>query len=310
MKLAFVFPGQGSQSVGMMLGYEGLPEIRETFDQASVAFGEDLWEVVAEGPAEKLNRTTYTQPVMLVAGIAVYRAWAKSGGPQPHILAGHSLGEYTALVASGALPLEVAVPLVRHRAAAMQQAVPEGAGAMAAILGLSDDAVLEVCREAAQGEVLEAVNFNAPSQVVIAGSRSAVSRGADLAKARGAKRSVLLPMSVPAHCSLMRPAAHSLEAYLSKVTVSAPVVPVVQNADVASHSDPAAIKDALARQLYSPVRWVQTVTHLAGQGVTHLVECGPGKVLAGLNKRIASNFGQYSLADASSLQEALAALRE
>ncbi len=293
----------------MMKGYEGLPEVRETFDQASGVFGEDLWKLAADGPAEKLNLTAYTQPLMLVAGIAVYRAWGASGGATPAILAGHSLGEYTALVASGALTLEDAVPLVRYRAEAMQKAVPEGVGGMAAILGLADDAVLDVCREAAQGGVLEAANFNAPSQVVIAGNKDAVQRGADLAKAKGAKRSVLLPMSVPSHCSLMRPAAESLATYLSGVSLAAPAAPVIQNADVTSHAESAAIKDALARQLYSPVRWVETVTHLAGQGVTHLVECGPGKVLAGLNKRIAGDIAQYTLSDAASLRDAVAALR-
>jgi [acyl-carrier-protein] S-malonyltransferase len=309
MKLAFVFPGQGSQSVGMMQGYEGLPQIRETFEQASTLFGEDLWRLAVEGPAEKLNLTAYTQPLMLIAGVAVYRAWKAFEGLLPHIVAGHSLGEYTALVAAGALSFEDALPLVRHRAAAMQDAVPEGIGGMAAILGLADDAVVEVCREAAQGDVLEAANFNAPSQVVIAGNKAAVQRGADLAKAKGAKRSVLLPMSVPSHCSLMQPAAERLTAYLSKVTFATPMIPVVQNADVASYGDPREIKAALARQLYNPVRWVQTVSHLAQQGVTHLVECGPGKVLAGLNKRSAGDLAQYSLADAGSFQDALTAVR-
>lgn len=308
MRIAFVFPGQGSQSVGMMQGYRELPGIRETFEEASSIFGEDLWDLVTHGPAERLDRTAYTQPVMLVAGVAVYRAWLASGGVAPAIVAGHSLGEYTALVAAGALRFEDAVSLVRYRAQVMQEAVPEGVGGMAAIIGLADDAVREVCREAAHGQVLEAANFNAPSQVVISGHKEAVQRGAELAKARGAKRSVMLPMSVPVHCSLMRPAAEKLAACLSKVPMTAPSVPVIQNTDIASHADPVAIKEALARQLYSPVRWVQTVHYLASQGVTHLVECGPGKVLAGLNKRIAHELLNFALADAESISAAVAAL--
>lgn len=309
MKLAFVFPGQASQSVGMMHRYDGLPRVRETFDEASEIFGADLWTLVAEGPAEKLHLTTYTQPVMLVAGVAVLRAWEAVGGPPPAVLAGHSLGEYTALVVSGALRFEDAVPLVRHRAEAMQGAAPEGLGGMAAILGLADDAVLEICEEAAQGEVLEAANFNAPAQVVIAGHNGALHRAIRLAKARGAKRGLMLPMSVPCHCSLMRPAAQSLTDYLSGVDLAAPTVPVIHNADVASHAEPAAIKDALARQLYSPVHWVATVRHLLEQDVTHLIECGPGGVLAGINKRTAGSLPQYTLADTAHVNETLAALR-
>jgi len=285
-----------------------LPHIKETFDEASKIFGEDLWDLVTHGPAERLNLTTYTQPVMLVAGIAVYRAWLASGGRAPAIVAGHSLGEYTALVASGALRFDDAVSLVSYRAQVMQQAVPEGVGGMAAIIGLADDAVLDLCRQAAQGQVLEAANFNAPSQVVIGGHKEAVHRGAELAKARGAKRSVMLPMSVPVHCSLMRPAAEKLAAYLSDVPLTVPAVPVIQNADVRSHAEPAAIKEALCRQLYSPVRWVQTVHYLASQGVTHLVECGPGKVLGGLNKRIAHELVNYTLADAASISQVAGAL--
>ncbi len=309
MKLAFVFPGQASQSVGMMHQYEGLPKIRETFDEASEIFGTDLWTLVAEGPAEKLHLTTYTQPIMLVAGVAVLRAWQAVGGPAPAVLAGHSLGEYTALVASGALRFEDAVPLVRHRAEAMQGAAPEGVGGMAAILGLADETVLEICQEAAQGEVLEAANFNAPAQVVIAGHNGALHRGIKLAKARGAKRGLMLPMSVPCHCSLMRPAAGSLIEHLAGVELAVPAVPVIHNADVASHSEPAAIKDALARQLYSPVRWVDTVRYFVGQDVTQVVECGPGRVLAGITKRIAKDLQQYALADAAQVNETLAALR-
>lgn len=309
MQLAFVFPGQGSQSVGMMQAYEDLPQVRATFDEASGIFGEDLWELVAEGPAERLNLTVYTQPVMLVAGVALLRSWESLGGRRPDWTAGHSLGEYTALVAAGALRMEDAVPLVRLRAEAMQKAVPEGAGGIAAILGLADEDVVAVCREAANGEVLEAANFNAPSQVVIAGDRDAVARGMALAKARGAKRSVMLPMSVPSHCSLMRPAAESLAQCLRDVNITAPTTPVVQNADVVSHPQPDAIKDALARQLHSPVRWVETVRFLVAQGVTHVVECGPGKVLAGLNKRINGELVQYTLSDANAVREAIEALR-
>lgn len=309
MKLAIVFPGQASQSVGMMHHYRGLPQVRETFDEASQIFGADLWALVAEGPAEKLHLTTNTQPIMLVAGLAVFRAWEALGGPPPAMLAGHSLGEYTALVASGALRFEDAVPLVRHRAEAMQGAAPPGVGGMAAILGLSDESVLKVCAEAAQGEVLEAANFNAPAQVVIAGHNGALHRGIELAKNRGAKRALMLPMSVPCHCSLMRPAAQSLTARLSSVELAAPAVPVVHNADVASHAEPAAIKGALARQLYSPVRWVDTVRNLLDEGVTHLIECGPGRVLAGIMKRTAGNLPQYTLADTAHVNEALAALR-
>ena len=309
MKLAIVFPGQASQSVGMMHHYDGLPGVRETFDEASDIFGADLWALVAEGPAEKLHLTTYTQPIMLVAGVAVFRAWKALGGPPPAMLAGHSLGEYTALVAAGALRFEDAVPLVRHRAEAMQGAAPEGVGGMAAILGLPDEAVLKVCEEAAQGEVLEAANFNAPAQVVIAGHTGALHRGIDLAKSRGAKRGLMLPMSVPCHCSLMRPAAQSLAARLAGVELTAPAVPVVHNADVANHAGPAAIKDALARQLYSPVRWVDTVRYLLAHGVTHVVECGPGRVLAGITKRTAGDLPQYTLADTTHVNETLAALR-
>jgi [acyl-carrier-protein] S-malonyltransferase len=309
VKLALVFPGQASQSVGMMHHYDGLPAVRETFDEASQIFGEDLWALVAEDPADKLHLTKYTQPIMLVAGMAVFRAWEALGGPPPAVLAGHSLGEYTALVVSGALRFEDAVPLVRERAEAMQGAAPEGVGGMAAILGLADESVLEVCKEAAQGEVLEAANFNAPAQVVIAGHNGALHRGIDLAKHRGSKRALMLPMSVPCHCSLMRPAAERLTACLSAIELTAPAIPVIHNADVASHTEPAAIKNALARQLYSPVRWVDTVRYLLGQGVTHVVECGPGRVLAGITKRTAGNLAQYTLADTVHVKEALAALR-
>lgn len=286
MKTAFLFPGQGSQSVGMMGGLATFPQVRQTFDEASVALGEDLWKLVTEGPAETLNQTTYTQPAMLAADIATWRVYLGQGGAMPAVMAGHSLGEIAALTAASALELADAIKLTRFRAEAMQNAVPDGVGAMAAVLGLEDDAVRAVCAEAAQGEVLDPVNLNSPGQVVIAGNRAAVERGMAAAKQRGAKRALLLPVSVPSHSSLMRPAAEQFRVYLESVKMRVPDVPVLQNADVQAFSDPAAIKDALARQLHSPVRWVETVQALAAQGVERCVECGPGKVLAGLAKRI------------------------
>ncbi|PWB58090.1 MAG: [acyl-carrier-protein] S-malonyltransferase [Nitrosomonadales bacterium] len=304
MKLAFVFPGQGSQSVGMMQGFDALPVVRKTFEEAGDILKLDLWQMVTAGPVEAINQTINTQPVMLTAGVAVYRAWQEMGGSRPEFMAGHSLGEYTALVAAGALSFADALPLVRYRAQVMQEAVAEGAGGMAAILGLDDDAVRAVCAEAAQGEVVEAVNFNSPGQVVIAGSKEAVERGMELAKARGAKRALPLPVSVPSHCSLMKPAAENLAAYLQPVAMQAPQVPVLHNADVKSYSDAAEIKDALVRQLYMPVRWVETVQALAAAGVTHVAECGPGKVLAGLNKRIISELQGLALTDAAALEQA------
>lgn len=302
MKFAFVFPGQGSQSVGMMANFGDA--VRATFDEASAALGQDLWALVAEGPGDALNQTVNTQPVMLAAGVAAYRLWQARGGPAPALVAGHSLGEYTALVCAGALGFADAVRLVRLRAEAMQSAVPEGAGAMAAVLGLDDDQVRVVCTEAAQGEVLEAVNFNSPGQVVIAGNKAAVDRGCALAKAKGAKRALPLPVSVPSHCALMKPAAEKLLAALNGIEVKAPVVPVLHNADVAGHADPMAIRDALARQLYSPVRWVETVQAMAAQGVELIAECGPGKVLAGLNKRIVE-VPTLAITDAATLADAL-----
>jgi [acyl-carrier-protein] S-malonyltransferase len=303
MKFAFVFPGQGSQSVGMMKGYDGLPAVRETFAEASDTLGEHLWELVAEGPAETLNQTVNTQPVMLTAGVALYRAWRETGGAAPAFVAGHSLGEYTALVAAGALTFADALPLVRYRAEVMQSAVAEGTGAMAAILGLDDDAVRGVCAEAAEGEVLEAVNFNSPGQVVIAGHKAAVARAMESAKAKGAKRALPLPVSVPSHCALMRPAAENLRTHLATIKIAPPAIPVLHNADVAVHADADAIKDALVRQLYSPVRWVETVRTLADQGVTAAVECGPGKVLAGLMKRIDERIQPLALVDAASFSD-------
>jgi len=304
MKLAFVFPGQGSQSLGMMQGFDSLPIVRETFEEAGAVLKQDLWQLVTSGPLEALNQTINTQPAMLAAGVAVYRAWQQVGGGQPAFMAGHSLGEYSALVASSALSFADALPLVRYRAEVMQQAVAEGVGGMAAILGLDDDVVRAVCAEAAQGEVLEAVNFNSPGQVVIAGHKAAVERGMELAKAKGAKRALPLPVSVPSHCSLMKPAAEKLALYLQSVKLNVPQVAVLHNADVKSYSSEAEIKDALVRQLYQPVRWVETIQALAAAGVTHVAECGPGKVLAGLNKRIVAEMQGLALTDVAALEQA------
>lgn len=309
MKFAFVFPGQGSQSVGMMQGFDSLPVVRETFVEASDILKQDLWQMVSAGTAEELNLTANTQPLMLTAGVAVFRAWNALSGAQPAMVAGHSLGEYSALVAAGALSFADALPLVRFRALAMQEAVAEGVGGMAAILGLEDDDVRAVCAEAAQGEVVEAVNFNSPGQIVIAGHKQAVERGMDLAKAKGAKRALPLPVSVPSHCALMRPAAEKLAAYLQLVNINKPVISVLHNADVCAYDDGAAIKDALVRQLFSPVRWVETVRQFAAQGVSHVAECGPGKVLAGLNKRIDGNLQSLALTDAAAVELAVATLK-
>ena len=307
-KFAFVFPGQGSQSRGMMNGYADFPAVRDTFTEASDVLKQDLWQLVAEGSDAELNATVNTQPVMLAAGVAVYRAWQSQNGAAPGIMAGHSLGEYTALVAAGALQFADALPLVRFRARCMQQAVPEGVGGIAAILGLDDDAVRAVCAEGAQGEGLEAVNFNSPGQVVIAGNRGAVERGMELAKAKGAKRAIMLPMSVPSHCALLKGAAEQLRDYLGNVAVQAPAIPVLHNADVAAYSDAASIRDALVRQLYSPVRWVETVLAFGKQGITHNAECAPGKVLAGLNKRIDTNQQALAINDGEALKSALSIL--
>ncbi len=307
-QFAFVFPGQGSQSRGMMNGYADFSAVRDTFAEASDVLKQDLWQLVAEGADADLNATVNTQPIMLTAGVAVYRAWQSQNGAVPVLMAGHSLGEYTALVAAGALSFADALPLVRYRAQCMQQAVPEGVGGIAAILGLDDDVVRALCAEGAQGEVLEAVNFNSPGQVVIAGNRGAVERGMELAKAKGAKRAIMLPMSVPSHCSLLKGAAEQLRDYLKNVTVQTPAIAVLHNADVAAYSDAAKIKDALVRQLYSPVRWVETVQAFGKQGITHNVECAPGRVLAGLNKRIDTNQQAMAINDGEALKAALTAL--
>jgi [acyl-carrier-protein] S-malonyltransferase len=305
MKFAFVFPGQGSQSVGMMAGYGDAAVVRDTFYEASDALGLDLWAMVADGPAEALNQTVNTQPAMLAAGVAAFRFWQHQGGTQPAVMAGHSLGEYTALTCAGAITFQDAVKLVRLRAEAMQSAVPEGIGAMAAVLGLDDDAVRAVCAEAAKGEVLAAVNFNSPGQVVIAGHKAAVDRGCALAKEKGAKRALPLPVSVPSHCALMQPAAEKLLVAMQAIVIKTPAVPVIHNADVTSHATPEAIRDALARQLFSPVRWVETVQAIKEGGVSLIAECGPGKVLAGLNKRILDDVPTLALVDAASIADAL-----
>lgn len=301
MSFAFVFPGQGSQSVAMMAAYGDSPVVRATFDEASAALGEDLWTMVAEGPAERLSQTVNTQPIMLTAGVAVWRLWESLGGKTPAVVAGHSLGEYSALVAAGSLKLADAVPLVRLRASAMQEAVPVGTGAMAAILGLDDEGIAAACAEAAQGEVVEPVNFNAPGQTVIAGHKGAVERACEACKARGAKRAVLLPVSAPFHSSLLKPAADRLAIALADITLTAPLIPVINNVDVAIETDPAKIKDALVRQAAKPVRWVETIQKMAGMGVATAAECGPGKVLAGLTKRCADGITGVALADADSV---------
>lgn len=300
-KFAFFFPGQGSQSVGMMQGLATHAIVKQTFEEASSILGVDFWQMATE-PNEAINLTQNTQPIMLTAGIATWRLYQNLGGQAPLAMAGHSLGEYTALVAANAITFADALPLVKFRAEVMQQAVPEGQGGMAAILGLDDDTVRALCSEAAQGQVVQAVNFNSPGQVVIAGEKAAVERGMELAKAKGAKRALPLPVSVPSHCDLMKPAAEKLRDYLQDVTVSAPVIPVLHNADVAAYNDPAQIKDALVRQLYSPVRWVETVQQLAAQQVLNSAECGPGKVLAGLAKRIVADMSCTALVNEESLQ--------
>lgn len=309
MKLALVFPGQGSQAIGMLQPFADTRVVRDTFGEASEALGQDLWKLVAAGPAEALNSTVNTQPVMLAAGYAVYRAWREAGGAEPSLVAGHSLGEYTALVVAGVIAFRDAVPLVRFRAQAMQEAVPLGTGAMAAILGLDDDAVRAACSDAAQGQVVEPVNFNAPSQVVIAGHKTAVERGVAAAKTRGAKRAVILPVSAPFHSSLLKPAADRLADYMKQVAFNAPRIPVVNNVDVAVISDSGQIKDALARQACNPVRWVEVIRHMAGAGVTHVAECGPGKVLAGLSKRIDATLQGFAITDPQSLEQTMRTLK-
>lgn len=293
----------------MMQDFAEAKVVRDVFAEASEVLKQDLWKLVEEGPDTELNATVNTQPVMLTAGYAVYRAWRDAGGAEPALVAGHSLGEYTALVAAGVLAFADALPLVRFRAQAMQEAVPMGEGAMAAIMGLDDDAVRAACQEAAQGQIVEPVNFNAPSQVVIAGTKAAVERGVALAKAKGARRAVMLPVSAPFHSSLLRPAGARLADYLKQVNLSAPRIGVVNNVDVKIESEPQRIKDALARQASSPVRWVEVIRHIAAGGVGHVAECGPGRVLAGLARRIDSSLEAYSISDPDSLEQALQALK-
>lgn len=305
MSFAFVFPGQGSQSVGMMAAYGDSAVVRETFNEASSALGEDLWAMVADGPAEALTQTVNTQPVMLTAGVAVWRLWCEKGGRMPAIVAGHSLGEYSALVVAGVLDFKDAVPLVRLRAAAMQAAVPLGTGAMAAILGLDTPGILAACVESAQGEVVEPVNFNANGQTVIAGHKAAVERAMEACKARGAKMAKALPVSAPFHSSLIRPAAEKLAERLAGLKLKSPEIPVINNVDVAIETDPGHIKDALIRQAYNPVRWVETIQKMAAIGVSTVAECGPGKVLAGLTKRCADGVAGLALADAAAIESNL-----
>ena len=307
--LAFVFPGQGSQAVGMLaeLGSQhGV--IRDTFAEASAALGYDLWALTQEGPAEELNRTDRTQPAILCASIALWRLWQAEGGAQPAFVAGHSLGEYSALVAAGSLPFADAVRLVELRGQLMQQAVPAGQGGMAAILGLDDDTVRAACAEAAQDEVVSAVNFNAPGQVVIAGAAAAVERAIEACKARGAKRAMALPVSVPSHCALMRPAAEQFAAAVEASAWQVPQIAIVQNTTAAVPADLDSLRAELLAQLYSPVRWVESIVTLAGQGVTELVECGPGKVLSGLNKRCAKGVNTHNLDTPDAFAAARAAL--
>ena len=304
MSLAIVFPGQGSQSVGMMKGFADVPIVEKTFLEANAILGEDLWSLVRDGPAEALNQTVNTQPAMLVAGVACWRAWLEKKGAMPSWLAGHSLGEYSALVAAEAMRFEDALPLVRFRAKAMQEAVPEGTGGIAAIIGLDVDKVVEVCRDAAEGQVLEPANLNSPVQVVIAGHRPAVERGMALAKQRGAKIATMLPMSAPSHCSLIKPAAERLGERLQHVDLRKPLIPVIHNRFVETLDDPAKIRQALVEQLYNPVRWVETVQMLGRKGVRRVVECGPGKVLTGLSKRIVPDIEYIAITDAASLAAA------
>lgn len=308
-KFAFVFPGQGSQAIGMLNGFADNVVVQQTLAEASDALQFDLAKLIADGPKEELDLTTNTQPVMLTAAVAMYRAWIAAGGKTPTLVAGHSLGEYSALVAAGVIQFKDAVPLVRFRAKAMQEAVPVGQGGMAAILGLSDADVLAVCAEAAQGDVVEAVNFNAPAQVVIAGNKAAIERACELAKAKGAKRALVLAVSAPFHSSLLKPASDRLREYLAGVTFSAPQIPLINNVDVAIVSDVDGIKDALVRQAANPVRWVESVQKMAAEGVTDVVECGPGKVLAGLTKRINGELTGHAIVDQASLDAVLELLK-
>ena len=308
-KFAFVFPGQGSQAVGMLNGFADNAVVQETVSEASEALGFDLGKLIADGPKEELDLTTNTQPVMLTSPVAFYRAWIAAGGTVPEVIAGHSLGEFSALVAAGVIPFKDAVKLVRFRAQAMQEAVPVGVGGMAAIIGLDSTALKQACQEAAQDEVVEPANFNSPTQIVIAGHKTALARACEAAKAKGAKRALMLPVSAPFHSSLLKPASDRLAEYMADLTFSVPQIPLINNVDVAILNDPQAIKDALVRQAASPVRWVETIEKMAGMGITHIVECGPGKVLAGLCKRINNSLTGEAIVDQASLDKVLEALK-
>ena len=303
--IAFVFPGQGSQAIGMLNGFAGNAVVAETIAEASEVLGFDLGKLILDGPKDDLDLTTNTQPVMLASAVAFYRAWVAAGGKLPAMVAGHSLGEYSALVAAGVIEFKEAVPLVRFRAQAMQEAVPVGQGGMAAILGLSDEDVRAVCNEAANGEVVEPVNFNAPAQVVIAGHKTAVERACDIAKAKGAKRALTLPVSAPFHSSLLKPASDRLRRYLEGVTFKTPVIPIINNVDVSLLTDTIAIKDALVRQAASPVRWVETIQLMQASGMQRVIECGPGKVLSGLVKRITTELQTDAIVDQASMESLL-----
>lgn len=305
-QFAFVFPGQGSQTVGMLAELAAqFPIVEETFGEASSALGYDLWQLVQQGPAEELNKTWQTQPALLAASVAIFRVWQQQGGKAPALMAGHSLGEYSALVCAGVLDFKAAIRLVELRGKLMREAVPEGTGAMYAIIGLDNDAIAKACEESAQGQVVSPVNFNSPGQVVIAGNKEAVERAGAACKAAGAKRALPLPVSVPSHCALMKPAADKLAVALQDITFNAPQVPVVNNVDVRTENDPEAIRSALVRQLYSPVRWTESVEFIAAQGVTSLLEVGPGKVLTGLTKRIVDTLTAAAVNDTASLSAAL-----
>ena len=308
-KFAFLFTGQGAQAVGMLNGFAGNPVVDQTVQEASDALGFDLKRLIAEGPKEDLDLTTNTQPVMLTAAVAVYRAWIAAGGPVPNVVAGHSLGEYSALVAAGVIPFADAVPLVRFRAQSMQDAVPVGQGGMAVILGLQADDVRAVCAEAAQGEVVEAVNFNEPTQIVIAGHTAAVERACEIAKAKGAKRAMKLSVSAPFHSSLLKPASDRLRTYMAELKFAAPQIDVINNVDVAVLNDPEQIKDALVRQAAGPVRWVETMQKMALDGVTQVIECAPSKTLIGMAKRIDANLVGEALVDQAALERVLASFK-
>ncbi|MGL4205089.1 MAG: ACP S-malonyltransferase [Aeromonadaceae bacterium] len=309
-KFAIAFPGQGSQSVGMLADMAAeYPVVKATFDEASQVLGYDLFQLVMEGPAEELNKTWRTQPALLTSSVALWRVWQELGGPQPAVMAGHSLGEYSALVCSGALAFTDAVKLVELRGLAMQEAVPEGVGAMSAIIGLENDVIAENCRQAAQGQVVSPVNFNSPGQVVIAGHKEAVERANALMKESGAKRALPLPVSVPSHCALMQPAADKLAVALAEIELQSPAIPVINNVDVVTEAEPAKIKSAMVRQLFSPVRWTETVEAMANDGVELAIEMGPGKVLSGLAKRIDKRVEGVAANDPASMQDVLAKLQ-